>query len=223
MTTVLTLQPGAADGIDTSVNSGGATYNYGVNVWLLNGSAYKGLIRFDLSSILASEQCLSAVLSLFMASNGAAQAFTLTAYAVAIGNAAWIEGTKNGAQAGAGEPCWNALAANGSGGVTTAWAGSAGLATAGTDYESGALGSASGNRSDANGTEYAISLSRARIQKMFGGATYNYGLLIVPSAGCGGIGSSDNATAAYRPKLVVAHYTPIPAVYSTLLGSQRNS
>jgi hypothetical protein len=138
---------------------------------------------------------------------------------VTLANAAWIEGAKFGELAGAGEPCWNALAADGAGGVLTAWAGAAGCATAGVDYEADLLGSVAGNRSNANGTEYALALTAARVRGWFGGTNTNYGLLLkLSAAAAGGIGASDNVTAAYRPKLVV-DYTLASRAKGVRIGS----
>jgi hypothetical protein len=188
---------------DTFVRSTAATYNFGATTsW--NSSSMKMLALFDLSSIPAGSTINSATLSFFQTNGGAAGAFTITAYAIAAANAGWAEGTGNGsANAGAGEPCWDAKEADGSGGVTTAWAGSAGLSTSGTDYAASSIGSVAGNRSDANGTEYALSLDPTTVAAWCG--TSNPGILLTISAAPGGIGSSDHATTGYRPKLVVEY------------------
>ena len=201
----LTLQPDAATGQDDSVNSGVSTANYGIRTNLVAATTYRGLLKYDLSSIPATAKCISATLSLYQMATGAAQAFTITVSSIASGNAAWIEGTRNGTQALAGQPCWDALAADGAGGVTTAWAGSAGLSTAGTDYETPALGTFNGNRSDPDGTEYSVALPTDRVRGWFGATNTNYGLLITTNVAPGGLGSSDHATAGYRPKLVIVY------------------
>jgi hypothetical protein len=189
---------------DTMINSGSQNVrNFGVFIHIMQSVTTEALLEFDLSSIAASSTCNSATLSLYRSINGAALAFTLTCYSIASGNAAWIEGTKDNAQAGAGEPCWNALEADGVGGVTTAWAGSEGLATSGTDYEASSIGSDTGDRADAVGTEYALSLTTTRVDDWFGSGTNNYGVLVVSSANLGSLASSDNATTGNRPKLVV--------------------
>jgi len=199
----LTLQPAAAEGKDNRIDSGNPTWNYGTVGRFDMFTTVKGLIEYDLSSIPATATCDSATFYTYQANSGAALAWTVTVYSIASGNEAWIEGTQFAGLAAAGEPCWNALAADGAGGVTTAWAGSAGLATSGTDYEASSIGSFSGNRSDANGTEYSTALTAARVAGWFSGSNTNYGMLLVTSAGVGGFGTSDNATAGYRPKLVV--------------------
>jgi hypothetical protein len=199
----LTLQPNS-DGIDTGIASGAnSSNNYGTSPRLLNGVAYRGLLKFDCSPVPNGAICVSGTYSLFQDNSQAAGAFTLTHYSIASGNSAWIEGTKGGSTAGAGEPCWDYLGYN-----TVTWAGSAGLATSGTDYVAAAIGSVSGNRSDANGTEYAAALTASVVQTWFGTSTVNYGVKTTPSATMGAIGSSDNTVATRRPKLVVVYTVP---------------
>lgn len=185
---------------DTKINSGVATRNFGASTTVLGGTTDKMLVWWDLASTTAGASVNSASLTLYQAGSAAANAFTLTAYAIKSGNGGWIEGTKNNATAGAGEPCWDAKEADGSGGVTTAWAGSAGLGTAGTDYETTAIGSVNGNRSDANGTAYVITLNTTAVAAWLGN-TANYGILVVTSSGCGAIASAENATSGSRPQL----------------------
>jgi len=211
----VTLQPDAADGKDTQVSAdGGGTpartlRNYGTYQFCGATTTMPGLIEFGLSSIAATATCATATLYLYQGQQGTANAVTVTIYSIAVDNAAWIEGTGNGAAiAAAGEPCWNALAADGVGGVTTAWAGSAGLSTSGTDYEAVAIGSFNGNRSDANGTEYAAALTAVRVRGWFGASNTNYGMKLSFSSNIGNICSSDHATASYRPKLVVEYELP---------------
>lgn len=204
----LDLQPDATAGKDNQVNSATGTFNNGVAVSLVAGLTSKGLVEFDLSSIDAAATCDDATLYLFQRASGAASAFTVTVRSIAVGNEAWTEGTRNNAQALAGESCWNARVADGSGGVTTAWAGAAGLATSGTDFEASSLGSFSGNRSDANGTQYSTLLTAARVQGWFGVSNTNYGLLLTTSAVVGGLAASDHTTAGERPRLVVNYTDP---------------
>lgn len=214
----LTLQPDAADGQDTEVLNypGYTTGNFGTSPFLIaNNGSYRGLVKFDCSIIPVAATCVGATLFVYKALVESAAAFTVSAYSIAVGNAAWIEGTKNATLAGAGEPCWNALAADGAGGVTTPWAGSAGLSTANTDYETPAIGSFSGNRADAVGTEYSTALTAARVQGWFGTPNTNYGILLVQSVSTvGGLASSDHGTAALRPKLVIYYTVPAAGAVS---------
>lgn len=205
----LVLQPDAAAGKDTTVSYGSVGTNYGVAVRMFlfgaPASLAKGLLEFDLSSIVAGCTCDSATLELAHYTNGAANDWTTSVYSIAVGNQAWPEGTRNATIGGAGDSCWSYLDQGGAG---TPWAGSAGLSTAITDYESAALGSFSGNRSDAVGVRYTTTLITARVAGWFGTPNTNYGLLLVVTSGgtsgyTGDACSSDHATAAYWPKLTV--------------------
>lgn len=216
----VTVDPTLTDGYggdittskDTAVNSAAATYNYGSNVTALICDSFgtkKGLFFFDLSSISGDATCNSATLSIFKAAAaGGSVAGAVYAYAIASGNADWPEGSKTGSAGGAGECCWNYY--DQTSGSETAWAGSAGLSTSGTDYEASSIGNQACNYSDAIGTEYAISLTAARVEDWFGASNTNYGVLLTNAGRLDLAGLSDNATTGYRPKLVV-DYTP-PAV-----------
>ncbi len=219
--TTFTAQNDANSAKDNEIVVGLGTYNRGANDTLNTDVDGKGLIEFDCSSIPATATCDDATMYLYHSNTGTAQAFILTAYSIATGNAAWIAGTTNSFTAAAGESCWNALAADGAGGVTTAWAGSAGLSTVTTDYETPELGHVHCDRGDAAGTEYAIALTAARVQGWFGASNTNYGMLITNTAwGAVSVASYNHATAGYRPKLVVNYTlasTGLKAV-RTLLG-----
>ena len=117
--------------------------NYGTNIYLQVSVTNKGLIEFDTSSIPATATCDDATFYTYQAISGAALAWTVTVYSIAIGNAAWPEGAKDTAAGVAGDSCWNYL--DQATGAETAWAGSAGLATSGTDYEASSIGSFSSN------------------------------------------------------------------------------
>lgn len=192
---------------DAKLSSSVPTRNFGASVTILGAATTEAMIIWwDLSSIAAGSTVNSATLTLYQAGSAAANAFTLTAYNIKSGNGGWIEGTKNNATAGAGEPCWDAKEADGLGGVTTAWAGSAGLGTSGTDYDTTNIGTVSGNRSDANGTAYAISLNTTAVAAWLGNSA-NYGIKVVTSSGCGAIASAENATSGSRPKLDIDYTT----------------
>lgn len=185
----------------TVIPTSSASKNFGTSIYSPgDGSNNKALWGFDLSSIDAAATCNSATLYGYHYGSFAAAAWTMTIYSIASGNSAWPEGVQNNATGGTGDCCWNYLDQDAS---PTSWAGSAGLATSGTDYEASSLGTFSGNRSDAVGTEYTASLTASRIEAWFGASNTNYGLLIVPSASTGGLCSSDHATTGYHPKLVV--------------------
>lgn len=192
--------------LDMQMSSSWATYNGGAHVNFQFETGQRGCIRFNLSSIPATATCISAKLYLYHSyATGDGPAITVNIYSIAAANSDWTAGTKNIALAAAGESCWNARHADGSGGVTTAWAGSAGCNTAGTDYESTAIGTFAFNGADAIGTEYAIDLTPARVQGWFGAVNTNHGIIWIPSANSGHVAQSSNTTTAYRPKLVVVY------------------
>jgi len=197
---------------DCLINGNLGVRNYGAStttVVEIGGSKLKLLLKFGLSGIAAGNVCSAAALTLIKTSAaGANYPVTYTLFEIASGNAGWIEGTKNNITAGAGECCWNALAADGASGVTTAWAGSAGLATAGTDYVNTALGTIDTNKMDAQYTAYTFTLNAsglAVIENWFGSDDENYGLLITAPAAGIVAGMSENTTEAYRPVLSVTY------------------
>ena len=195
---------------DAYISSGAAEANYGSRAELhTRTGTYKSLVEFDVSAIPAGSTCDSAALYFYKYTNDATDvAITGTINPIAVGNAAWVEGA-NANPASAGDSCWEALAADGAGGVTTAWAGSAGLSTIITDYEADAIGTWEFNRNHNAGTEYVIALTAARVAGWFSTPNTNYGLLVT-ATDCGttngqAMCSSDHATTGYRPKLVVVY------------------
>lgn len=178
----------------------------------------KVLFKFNLSAIPAGAVCNSAVLHLFHNYNAeGGYPFTGTAYAITEANGSWIEGDGNIDIAAAGEPCWNALEADGSEGVMTAWAGSAGLSTSGVDFEATAVGEVSMAPADAIGTEYEMSLDTDLIESWFGSNDANYGI-VMWAVGNGQIhvGSSENVTTGYRPYLEVEYTEAVSEITGSL-------
>jgi len=211
----LTLQPSGAVGQDTFLASNYVTNNYGIHTSCVYSTALsKGLMRWDLSSIPAGTVVNSAVLTLRVNTAILADR-TLTFYPVSAANGDWTEGAVSHVQAQAGEPCWNAKCADGSGGVTTAWAGAAGMATAGVDYVDAVMGSAAWLASMSAGQTLDVSLD-TRVVATWLGAVTNDGMMAVVLPTIGGIAlldSSDSGTSSARPKLVV--------VYGMVLGGGR--
>lgn len=203
-------------GKDTVINSGQPTFNYGTLTYLQRFGPT--LVGFDCSSIPATATCDLATVYFYLGSlTGLANA-TSTIYSIASGNADWIEGAQSGSLAGAGEPCWNAKAADGAGGVTTAWAGSVGCGTVNTDYESSSLGSISTTTSDQVGDEYSTTLTASRVQGWFGASNTNYGLKCTQISSR--LGSSETATTAHRPKLVVEYTDGLSFAVGTILNRE---
>lgn len=191
---------------DARVNSAQGTYNYGASTTCDPASSdSKILLFFDLSSIPAGATCNSATLYLYNAATKTSDR-TLTIYSILSGNSGWVEGTRSGAQALSTECCWNAKAADGAGGVTTSWAGSAGLSTSGTDYNATSIGSMTYPASAATGTEMTASLNTATVAAWFGGNTNNHGIVAWTASGSAfpAVYSSDYTTdTTKRPKLVI--------------------
>jgi len=93
---------------DTYIYEAQTLYNYGIstnlNVYATGGSGRISLVRFGLAAIngliSVSSQIISA--TLYVYNTGSSQTIKIARMTVD-----WIEGTKNGATAGTGEPCWN--------------------------------------------------------------------------------------------------------------------
>lgn len=196
-------QPDAAAGKDTQIYAGGTGTNYGTQAWFTGraagASCCKILLEFDCTARDASDTCNSATLYLW--NNGSSATCTLTIYSIAVGNEAWPEGEHAGAAGGAGDCCWAYL--DQESGSETSWAGAAGLATSGTDYEASSIGTMTVGSMTA-GDEHSCSLTAARVEDWFGTPNTNYGMLLVSDAdNWTNFRSSDHATAAERPKLVI--------------------
>lgn len=165
---------------------------------------FKTLIEFDCSSLDDADTCNSATLYLY---KWQTDAFTdtITVYSIAVGNAAWPEGDKSNEEGVAGDCCWDYLDQDPEG--ETSWAGAAGLATSGTDFEADSIGTPSYPSGD-EGTEFSGALTAARVEGWFGEPNTNYGILLLAgSTDALKLCTGDHATAGYRPKLVI-DYTP---------------
>lgn len=130
-------------------------------------------------------------------------------YSISQANADWVAGVSEG-QALAGESCWNAKAADGSGGVTTPWAGSAGCSTPGTDYEPTPIGTVILNTGDPQFTTYEVELDVDRLSGWRGQTNTNYGIIVLPQGGTQRHWSTaESGNAAYRPRLVALISEPV--------------
>ena len=194
---------------DVNLHQTAATYNGGTHDAVQFGSYNYALMRFDLSAIPAGTTILSAKLTLGLyEGGGGADVFPVLA-----ANAGWIEGTRNLQLALAGEPCWNALAADGAGGVTTPWAGGAnGCGVAGVD-----IGTRIGQLTAAAAGVYEVDLDLDTVRGWFGVA--NPGILIKPTTTSPyHIALSEYVTAGYRPKLTVLYSNDIIGGLAQTLG-----
>ena len=127
---------------DNRVDSNNDTYNNGIHPNGYTGDNGGGRTlrehaRYNFVDIPAGATCDSAVMSIYDTNwaNRTAD-LTITLYEIATANGNWVEGTTMNA-AEVGSPCWGFKIYN-----SVAWAGSAGMSTAGTDYVNTSLGSA---------------------------------------------------------------------------------
>ncbi len=172
-------------------------------------NASKALLEFDLSSIDSSSICSAASLALVKVSVSAAgDTITTHLYQIASANSDWTEA----------QSTWNKKDKA----AATAWAGSAGMSTAGTDYINTSWGSVAMDRDDAQYTTYTYTINAsglAVLQGWFGDAS-NPGMMIsYPNAGWAlTLGSSENATAGYRPLLSIT-YTAASSAFVSILNN----
>jgi hypothetical protein len=193
MTSPLTSQPDDTTGHDCYLNSAAPNDNNN-NALILVGHAwpdgitYRGLIKFDLSSIPASATILSATLSIWVNGDYCINARTLRAYRV---KRNWVEE----------EATWNVYSAGNN------W-GTAGCSNTTSDRDAADMGNVSVGAAVAVGTEIQIPLTAAEVQKMIDGTYTNYGWLLQVDTETGdeyAYDSSGSATPSERPKLVVTY------------------
>lgn len=202
--TTYTSQPDGTDGIDAHINAGSSTTNYGTNTGLFigngSGATKRGLIKFDLSKGTnpppSNAVVSSATLTLTVVADWTSNARTMSAYRV----------KRNWTEAGV---TWDTY--NG----TNNW-GTAGCANTSTDREGSAIGTAAVGDVLSAGDTIAISLDAASVQEWISGAMANYGLLLkvdTENTDQVNYASSDNATAGYRPQLVIEYTTPAAGTF----------
>jgi hypothetical protein len=189
-------QPAEASAKDSYVDSTNPTNNYGTAAILdMDSGDEHTFIEFDLSSIPAGATCDSATLSLWSAESATAVAYDI--YSLHSNVSTWTEAGIT----------WNNYKA------ATAWPGSGGGSTSGTDYEADASpptitfpASSIDTEAQADLTS-GNNLTAARIAGWFGAANTNYGLVIgvTGATGTRSWHSSSVATAGYRPKITVTY------------------
>jgi hypothetical protein len=227
-----------ATGDNTILDGSLANDNYGDNNPISSGAVttltQSSFLRFDVSALDGLYSTIDSItLRLFYADDTTAGAgtavVTTDVHAITAANRAWIAGTSAGG-AGTGESTWNNLAHS-----ATPWAGSAGLSTAVTDYDSTVLGSQTIDLSDlpAAGTAFNFTFTgtSAELTALIDtwmvdnvdNSQANPGLLMRdPSPTFDGTrnrftaSSMEDANAALRPELIV-NYTAIPEPSSTAL------
>lgn len=193
----LTIQPSAAAGKDTYINQSNPTFNYGVSTSLLMNGGASGAgkyiyLQFDLSSIPANVVITSAILTLTNTSS-AGGGPAIDVYRVPT---VWYEGAANGAAPGAGVDgsTWNLRNANGS----VAW-------TAGAGGDHTPLIASMDSSLFVTSGPNNINVT-SEVQGIYAGTITNNGWAVGTSgSGDYGFASSDHATAASRPKLVITY------------------
>ena len=120
---------GTTDIEDATIRSANSL-NYGATTTLFVMSSPRHVLMRCATAAIPAGTLTAARLKAY--AKYSASAATATIYRVAQANSAWVEGTANGA-AQTGSCCWNNLAYDGT--TPTNWAGSAGLQTATTDYD----------------------------------------------------------------------------------------
>lgn len=193
----LSLQPDATAGIDAFIYTPSSGTNFGTHTSAVIGEAnnespgiYRQLIKFDLSSIPASAVVSSATLSLYALSN-AADNTRITRFFRQ--KRVWVES----------QATWSIYSTGNS------W-GTAGGFNA-TDCEQTDIGSLSLVAALTLNQFYDWSLTPSAVQDWISGAFTNNGLLGRTDTELNdlhGYASSDNVTAANRPKFVVVYTLP---------------
>lgn len=192
----LELQPDATDGKDTHIHAGSPTNNYGKEAAIFTQlAAVKGLIQFDLTALPVSATVSAASLVVYNEHEAARVDVTCETHRALT---EWFEGNQNGAPppGGVDGSTWNLRNANGA----VPWAGGAGGGS-GTDYAAAATDSAV---LGAVGTTTTWNVLADIIAWLAGANNYGWWCINTTDAGVfKGFSSSDHATAAWRPKLVI--------------------
>lgn len=200
---------GTSDTIDCYLDSGSPTTNTGTSANISVGEIsvatnffYRGLIRFDLSSIPTSATVSSSTLYLYINNNFASNTRTMRVYRCL---RAW---TESGAT-------WNTYDGSNN------W-GTAGANNTTTDREGTDIGSVSIPATPAADTEYAISLTASAIEEMVSGAFTNNGFVLKMDTELNdfhNFRSSEYTTDTSKiPKLEVVYSTGSGSDSLTLLG-----
>lgn len=219
----------------TLLNGVSANHNFGslgdqdvIYLGAFNSDTRRALLRFDLSSFAGLFSSVSSVklrLTQYTASYGVPNPGTATVCSVSAANAGWIEGIQWGATAAPGECCWNYCNYS-----TNAWAGGAGLATAGIDYTR-TLATFSYVAGQADGYQIDIDFdgSPAQLTALVSSWTTsgnNAGLFLREINGADysvnrfiGFAAHQYSQASWRPHLFIG-YTPFPIPKGTVFSAR---
>jgi RHS repeat-associated protein len=194
------LQPNGADGVDTYLLSSSPNANYGTSADMGIGennnatNKYaRSLIKFDLSSLPADANIVSATLSLWTSIDVSGNNSAVNVYRLKV---PFSETQAN----------WNRSAT----GINWQTAGAAGV----NDRESAAIGSVQISASEPLNTEKQIALDPSKVQEMADGAFTNNGFLLAMDAELNNrfdFKTSDTTTASQRPMLTIQYMSPSSA------------
>lgn len=189
-------QPDEASSKDSWINTSASSTNYGTdnNVYTDQDSR-RVVLEFDASSIASGATCDAAVLSMWSVTSFSTRDFDIHSLTSTVES--WVET----------EVTWDDYK------TSTAWPGSSGIGTSGTDYEADASPpfiSWPDNAVDAEGTgdlTTGSTLDAARIAGWFGGANTNYGIAIAITGSTSRRQwhSSAATTAGLRPKIAITY------------------
>jgi hypothetical protein len=188
-----TSQPSGTNGLDTYIQSGTPTTNFGGGVTIVVGKkssdsyTTRSLIKF---SALPTDvvSLISAQLVLTVSSDLSTNARDFKVYRCLRD---WVES----------EATWNIYSAGNN------WATAGGQS--GVDYDSTVLATVSMSASESAGTQKTFNLDVTEVMKIINGTYNNYGFFIkadTESSDAYSFDSSDGATPAYRPKLILTYY-----------------
>lgn len=197
---------------DTSIASWGPDLNFGSDLSMrFTTNDRVGLLRFDLASFAGKYARITGItLTLHIANIFNGNEGDLRVYAISPANAGWVAGTGgvNGTVQ-AGSSTWNRKIHD-----TVSWAGSAGLGTAGTDYNSTMLGSF--HYANVPG-DYDIHFSgtpaqlKALVDQWAGPQTSNAGMVLrherTAGTGTASVLSSNTTVEEWSPKLTITYDT----------------
>jgi hypothetical protein len=183
----------------TNINNGGADQMLVGNHTSLG--KLHGLLRFDLSSLGTNIVINSVTLQMNKPAVGTGSSFTVNVFELSVANTNWVEGTANNV-AQSGSATWDSKG-------PSAWAGSAGASTAGTDYINTVLASYGGTiaAGDAAFTSQAAFLTSVS-NNLGGSLNLGIGMNSGVSGSYYRFATDEHATAA-APALVI-DYTVIP-------------
>lgn len=198
-------------------NNGGTLF---VNtIGWIGASELRSIYKFLLDQgELSGATITAATFGCYINNTSAGGNININIYQIAAANLGWIEGTKAGTAAGAGEPDWSHFSHTG---PVTTWAGNVGLSTPTTDYVNTVYGSFAGTSTGAKTATLSADAITYLNSKIGDKADF---LLFTPDSFFANrftqIRSSEYTTAGERPYLELT-YTPAPGGQARVLIIRR--